>query len=320
MRKAPEIMRRLLTMRFVLAAMIVLTLSAPCCGEDWHDLLDFSDPGGTEAKLRALLPAARESENTGYLVELLAQVARTHSRRGNFDEAHRILDEVEPMLSDRYPQAQISYWLERGRTFYLAENRDRAVELFHKAFDLAVEVGSEYMMIDAAHMIAVTEPEFESQLQWTQKALHAAEKATDERSRRWVGSLTTNLAWTYFDREDFSSALKYFEQALAYREKQGKVEPILMARWNVARTYRALGRFEEALEMQKELLAEYESRKLPVYGYVYEELAELYHRKNDPRARAYFQLAYEILSRDVWMVNSQVDRLQRLKDLGQPEP
>ena len=285
--------------------------------EDFRPLLDFADPAGTEERLRALLPAARESGDSGILAELLTQIARTHSRRGDFDAAHRILDEVEPLLSDQRPRASIRYRLERGRTWNLAEERkEQALELFREAFELAERTGAEDLAVDAAHMIALAEPLFDAQLEWTLKALSIAEAATDPEARRWVESLTTNLGWTYFDHGDYPAALASFERTLVHRESHDEPEAVRRARWNVGRAYRALGRFEEALVLQEELLAEYESRGLPVYGYVYEELAELHHRNGDPRASGYFRLAYEALAADVWMVNSQPDRLARLEKLG----
>ena len=285
--------------------------------EDFRPLLDFADPAGTEERLRALLPAARESGDSGILAELLTQIARTHSRRGDFDAAHRILDEVEPLLSDQRPKASIRYRLERGRTWNLAEDRkEQALELFREAFELAERTGAEDLAVDAAHMIALAEPLFDAQLEWTLKALSIAEAATDPEARRWVESLTTNLGWTYFDHGDYPAALASFERTLVHRESHDEPEAGHRAQWNVGRAYRALGRFEEALALQEELLAEYESRGLPVYGYVYEELAELYHRNGDPRAPGYFRLAYEALAADVWMVNSQPDRLARLEKLG----
>ncbi len=295
-----------------------LTLAAAGLAElpDFRPLLDFSDPEGTEQRLRELVPLARQEGDPGYLAELLSQIARTHSRRGDFETAHRMLDEAETLLSDEHPRAEVRYYLERGRTFHLAERKDEARPLFRRAYDLAKRIGNDHLTVDAAHMIAVAEPEFDGQLEWTLEALAVAEAASDPDARKWVGSLTTNLGWTYFDNQNYEKALAYFERALAYQQSQDAPARALAARWNVARVYRALGRFDEALALQEELLAEYQSRGLPVYGYVYEELAELYHRQGDRRAPTYFRLAYEALSDDVWMVNSQAERLARLKELG----
>lgn len=296
---------------------LVAATSGPlAAAEDFRPLLDFSDPSGTEEALRSLIPAAGEAE-TGYRAEILTQIARTYSRRGDFDEAHRILGDVEPLLSEDAPRATIRYLLERGRTFNLAETRKQeALGLFREAFTLADRAGAEDLAVDAAHMIALVEPAFEAQLEWTRRALSIAEAAADPFARKWTGSLCWNLGWTFFDHGDFAAALGTFQKNVAFQEKQGETKGVLQGRWAVGRTFRALGRFDEARALQEDLLAEYERRELAVYGYLYEELAELYHRAGDPRAPAYFRLAYEALESDVWMVNSQAERLERLRALG----
>jgi hypothetical protein len=47
-----------------------------------------------------------------------------------------------------------------------------------------------------------------------------------------------------------------FEQALFAREETGEAGQIRIARWCVERALRSLGRVEEALEMQRQLLDE----------------------------------------------------------------
>ncbi|MDX1501360.1 MAG: tetratricopeptide repeat protein [Thermoanaerobaculia bacterium] len=285
---------------------------------DLRPLLDFSDPAGTEARLRTHLEVAREGGDPGYLAEVLTQLARTYSRRGRFEEAHRQLDEVEAMLSPELPRASIRYRLERGRTLNLQGDREAALELFHQALELAESSGPDYLALDAAHMIAIAEPAFETQVEFTRKALSIAASSSDPETGSWVGPLTVNLGWTYFDHGDHAQALDCFERALAWMEahRGPESQPSLAARWNVGRALRALERFEEALELQEALLAEYQRLTIPVYGYVYEELAELFLREGDPRAPEYFGLAFETLSKDVWMVNSQAERLARLGRLA----
>ena len=53
-------------------------------------------------------------------------------------------------------------------------------------------------------------------------------------------------------------------------------------------------------------------------GYVYEEIAEcLAALGHDDEARPYFAHAYETLSRDPWLVESEPARLERLRTLGE---
>jgi hypothetical protein len=55
---------------------------------------EYSDPAGSESRFRAALATASGDER----LELMTQVARTYSLRKRFDEAHRLLDEIEPRL------------------------------------------------------------------------------------------------------------------------------------------------------------------------------------------------------------------------------
>jgi len=90
-----------------------------------------------------------------------------------------------------------------------------------------------------------------------------------------------------------------------------------IAKWTIARTYRSLGRIDEALALQQELLAEIQRNGLASGGYVFEELAEcLLIRDRGREATAYFRKAYEILSKDPWLQANEGDRLERLKALG----
>jgi tetratricopeptide (TPR) repeat protein len=91
---------------------------------------------------------------------------------------------------------------------------------------------------------------------------------------------------------------------------------VRIALWAEARTLRSLGRVEEALALQQELLREFDTLGEPD-GYVYEELAEcLAALGHDDEARPYFARAYETLSRDPWLAESEPARLERLRDLG----
>jgi hypothetical protein len=74
---------------------------------------EYSDPAGSAERFRAALASAAGDER----LELLTQIARTYSLRKHFDEAHRLLDEVERELPGAGARAHVRYRLERGRTF-----------------------------------------------------------------------------------------------------------------------------------------------------------------------------------------------------------
>lgn len=164
-------------------------------------------------------------------------------------------------------------YLERGRVLNSSGSPVEARPLFEAAFAAATDGGLEQLAIDALHMVAIVAPP-EEQDALNRRALDLAEAASDPRARQWRASLLNNLGWSAFERGDYPEALRLFEDALAERIEQGKAPEILIARWCIGRTLRALGRLDEALALQRSLAAE-----LTAAGkadpYVDEEIAQL---------------------------------------------
>jgi sodium-dependent dicarboxylate transporter 2/3/5 len=276
---------------------------------------DYDDPAGTEERFRALLPRVEGSDDPSLRLQLLTQIARTQSLQRKFDEAHRILDGVEAELPTAPPVVRVRHHLERGRTFNSAGKKEEARAAFVDAWDAARAAGEDGFAVDAAHMMGIVESGAES-VEWTEKALELAASSSDERARRWRGSLYNNLGWTYHEDGRYEKALEYFEEARRCREEDGNEELIRIARWCVARGLRSLHRIDEALAIQKELRAEHEASGSED-GYVCEELGELHWiRGEEDVARPWFARAWEILSRDAWLVEAEPERLARLRRLG----
>ncbi len=283
-------------------------------------LWDYNDPAGTAVRFQELLPAVEASDDRAFHVELLSQIARTLGLRRQFDQAHQLLDEAEAMLTDEMIVPQMRCLLERGRSFNSAGEPEKALPLFYEAFNLGTAVApqADYHTIDAAHMIAIAEPEAADQIKWNEKALALAEATPAVRAAGWRGSLYNNLGWTYHDLGEYEQALAIFEKALAWREATHPDQPetIRIAKWCVGRTYRSLNRLNEALALQQALLAEYEGVG-QTDGFVYEEIGEcLLALGRADEARPYFVQAYNELSQVDWFVATESERLARLKQLG----
>ena len=284
---------------------------------EFDPLWDYDDPAGTEAKLRGLLPRAEASRDRSYHAQLLTQIARAQGLQRDFEEAHRTLDTVEGMLTDRLPVARVRYLLERGRVYNSSNQQEKAKPFFLEAWEFGTARGLDYYALDAAHMMAIAEPP-ERQLQWAERAMALAEKTEDARARRWLGPLYNNTGWTYHDLGKYDEALQLFEKSLAWRQEQEDEEGTRIAWWTIARTYRSLGRTEEALEIQRKLEQERQAKGLDADGYVFEEIAEcLLLLGRDSEARAYFGRAYDLLSADPWLQANEAARLSRLRDLSQ---
>jgi len=272
---------------------------------DLDALWDFAQPAVSEERFRAAFGAA-----TGEEAQVLrTQLARSLGLQRRFAEASAELDAVA--AGELTPLVRTYLALERGRVANSSAHPAEAAPLFRAALAEAEAAGFDYLAADAAHMLAIVEPG-EAQIEWAERALAIAEGSADPRARKWVGSVTHNLGWTLHDLGRFEEALSRFERALAFREEQGDAEPIRIARWTVARGLRSLGRHEEALAIQRAL-----ADAGPEDGYVSEELGELLLALDRPaEARPHFARAYELLSADAWLADSEPDRLRRLADLS----
>lgn len=279
-------------------------------------LWNFSDPAESETKFREVLPGVQAEGDPDRYLQLLTQLARTFSLRRMFAEAHAQLDEVEALLTPDTPAAHIRYCLERGRTYNSNNQHEQALPFFLEAFERGQMAGEDNLAIDAAHMIAIAIQPAEKQVAWSEIAMEMAEASQDEKARKWLGPLYNNLGWTYHDAGDYQKALELFEKSVVFREAQDEPVPIRIAHWSVARTYRSVGRVEEALAIQ-EALAEQLADAGESDGYVFEELAECYLLMGrEEEAKPYFMHAYELLSQDGWLKANETARLSRLKTFG----
>ncbi len=283
---------------------------------DFDSWWDYNDPAATEEKFNSLLPQAQGSGDLEYQLELQTQIARTLGLQQKFTEAHALLDVVESQLTASTLVAAIRYRLERGRSLNSHGERDSSVSFFLEAWELGKKAGTDFHAVDAAHMLGIVTPT-EEQLEWNEEAMAIAEVSDDPRARNWLGSLYNNIGWTYHGMDDFHRSLELFEKALAWREEKGQERETQIAKWCVARAHRSLGNLEQSLEMQLELAEEMEVQDQAPDGYVHEEIAEcLLAMDRGEESKSHFKQAYALLSQDIWMVKNEVERLERLKELG----
>lgn len=288
---------------------------------DLHTLWNYNDPAATAVRFEQLLPDVEAGADRAYHVELLSQIARTHSLRREFALAHKRLDEAEALLTPEMIIPKMRCLLERGRSYNSAGQPAQALPLFHEAFVLgtAVSPQADYHTIDAAHMIAIAEPDAAKQLAWHERALALVEATPDARARGWSGSLYNNLGWTYHDLAQFEKALGTFQKGVVWREvhEPDKLEGIRIAKWCVGRTLRSLNQVDEALAMQQALLADYQSVG-QTDGFLFEEIGEcLLALGRGDEARPFFAQAYAELSQIDWLAQAEPARLARLESLGQ---
>lgn len=283
---------------------------------DFDSLWDFKDLEKTAVVFDDLIPVAKESENAEYFLQLLTQIARCQGLQDDFTEAHLTLDEVQEGITAETPVAKIRYFLERGRVFNSSNEKDNALVMFARAYELAVAATEDDLAVDAAHMMAIAQSEPTQQLSWNLKALAMAEKSQDPKAHAWLGALYNNMGWTYHDSGKLAEALDMFKKALAFREQKAEPSSIRIAKWTVARTLRSLNRLDEAVEIQAALKTELEiaGQKDP---YVFEELGELHLQlQKTDESKEFFRLAYNQFAKDESFKTNHPQRFKRIHELS----
>ncbi len=272
----------------------------------------------TERKIKEKIPPKQSDFYDLTSLELLTQLARAQVLLGQTLEADKTLKTVQADLLMNDPIArkavEIRFLLEQGRLFSMQMIPAKALVFIKQAWDLARETDQSFSAIDAAVMLALISPlkRQNESLQW---ALTEAEASSSEESKLWLPFLYIMNAWSLFDTRQFKQALKYFEKALAQPHLPKQKVQTMTIKWSIARTYRALGQFERAMDLQNEIRLELEALG-EANGYVYLEIAECLRQiQKEPEAKPYFEMAYNILSKNLWFSDNKETELLRMKEL-----
>ncbi|MGH7177234.1 MAG: tetratricopeptide repeat protein [Tepidisphaeraceae bacterium] len=277
---------------------------------DFDAMWDYADPARTDARFREVLAMARESGDRDYLLQLLTQIARAQGLQGRFDDANATLGEVEREIAARAsPVVTARYFLERGRVLNSSGDPQKARPLFLQAMDTALGAQLGNFAVDAAHMVAIVEPDPVDQLTWNLRAIALTEQFPE--TRRWLASLYNNTGEACFRLGQYEQALEWFQKIIEIRQQDRK--PLdFFNHTDVARCLRLLGRVDEAIA-QLDLATPQHN------GYVQEQVAECLLAKHRPEdARRHFAAAYAVLSNDDWLLAHEPERLARLREMSKP--
>lgn len=225
-------------------------------------LWDYSDPAGSAERFQAAADDPSFSEEARE--EIATQLARALGLLGSFDDATAVLDAITP--SSSIVEARIA--LERGRLLVEQKDPAAAIALFTKASRRAAAGRVTFLVLDALHMLALTDVGHEQE--WAEVGFAVLERSTQPRTRRWGVALHNNLGWYLHDGGHPQEALPHFERALEYAEEAGTADQRFIGRWAIGRCLRTLGRDDEALALQRSL-----ERKRSDDPYVLAEIAAL---------------------------------------------
>ena len=278
----PKKMAVRLTFKLALLASAVPAFAAV----DVDALWNYADPAASEQRFRLALAKAQGAD----AAVLRTQIARSFSLRKQFDEAHQVLDELEPQLAAAGVEARVRALLERGRTWRSAKQAQRAQPLFHQAFEAADAAQLQVLAADALHMLALAAPSLDERVQWNQRTVTYARSAADPKARYWAAVAMNNLGSDLREANRLAESLAAFEEALLAYEAAGRAATVRVARWQVANVMRLLGRHDEALALQLALERDNDAAATPD-RYVYDELALLSAARGDTaRAQHYRSL------------------------------
>lgn len=166
-------------------------------------LWDFSDPGGSEERLRRAADDATGAARD----ELLTQAARALGLQGRFVEADEALD----ALDSPDDAVRVRVALERGRIRNSAGEPEAALRHLHEAARAADAAGLLFLQVDALHMLAIVDSA--QAHTWTAAALRALASTDDARTLRWAVSLHNNAGWALVDAGRLDNAEASFVRA-----------------------------------------------------------------------------------------------------------
>ena len=227
-------------------------LSAQQALEAADDVFQTRDYAAARDKYLEVLELAREEFHRSVETEALAQVARMNLILGDKEAGRQWLDQAAEKANESDALGWSRFLGVRGRFEWKDDDLPTARATFEQMYRYCQENELWGRAIDAAHMIAIVAETPEEQIEWGRMGIEAAEKGEIE---SWLGPLWNNLAITYHDEKQFDSALSCFLKAREYHWRHSGEMGKLYADYHVGMTYRHLGRFDEAAQWLRPVLA-----------------------------------------------------------------
>jgi len=199
---------------------------------------------------------ARQEFNRSVETEALSQVARTSLLLGEKDAGRDWLTKAFERATNDDPMGWSRYLGVRGRFEWQDGDIMAARKTFDEMYVYCNTNGLWGRSVDAAHMIAIVaespEEQIEEQIEWGKRGIEAAESGGVE---SWLGPLWNNLAGTYYDLKQFDSALACYLKAREYHWRFSGEVAKLFADYHVGMTCRLLGKYDEADQWLRPVLA-----------------------------------------------------------------
>jgi tetratricopeptide (TPR) repeat protein len=237
------------------------------------DIFQGRDYAAALEKYLEAVEAAQAEFNRPVETEALAQAARMHLIQNQKDEGRTWLDKAADKATESDPMGWSRFLGVRGRFEWKDDDLDAARKTFEDMYVFCNTNALWGRAVDAAHMIAIVAKSPDDQLEWSRRGIEAAETGGEE---RWLGPLWNNMAITFFDQEQYDSALACFEKARHYHWMYSGEFGKLFADYHVGMTHRKLGNFDDAKKWLRPVLAWAERLEDPgAIGQTLEDLGEI---------------------------------------------
>ena len=233
---------------------------------------------------------ARTEFNRSVEVEALSQIARLHLKMQKKEKGREFLVMAKERASESDAMGWSRYLGVRGRYEWLEEDLPSAYATFTAMYQFCESNKLWGRAVDAANMLAIVSETPAEQIEWSKKGIDAAE-ATD--NEQLLGPLWNNLAGTYYDMKDFENALECYINSREYHWRFSGETGKLFADYHIGMTYRLLGRYEQASQWLRPVLAWAERLgNASAVGQAAEDLGEIALVKGDKtKALEYFEMA-----------------------------
>lgn len=195
---------------------------------------------------------ARADFNRPVEVEALAQMARMNLLLDTKEEGRHWLQVATERASDSDPMGWSRLLGVKGRFEWKDGDLKTAHATFEEMYTYCNTNALWSRAVDAAHMIAIVSETPEEQIEWGQRGIEAAEAGGVE---SWLGPLWNNLGTTYYDLKHYDLALECFLKARQYHWQYSDETAKLYADYHVGMTYRFLGKYDEAKQWLRPVLA-----------------------------------------------------------------
>lgn len=203
-------------------------------------------------KYEAALAQAISEFNRSVETEALAQIARSMLKLNRKDEGRGKLAEAGKRAEETDKMGYSRYLGVKGRFEWQDNDLPAARETFSAMYDYCQANQLWGRMIDACNLMSIVVETPKDQIDWINKGIDAAESSDNE---AMLAVLYNNLGATFYDGKNYEQALEAYKKSREYHWRFSGETAKLFADYHVGMTLRLLGKYEDAGQWLRPVLA-----------------------------------------------------------------